>query len=85
MIQIFIAHGTGQTGPTEGSTRGPRGPKNQILLLCFVLQLVNIMFLIPLSGLGYSNQDSSINPLKRKRWHHNAPEVLDQSAHVVTL
>ena len=28
MIQIFLAHGTGRTGPTEGSTRGPRGPKN---------------------------------------------------------
>ena len=59
--------------------------KNQIFLLDFVLQLVNTMFLIPLSGLGYSNQDSSINPLKRKRWHHNALEALDQSGHVVTL
>ena len=28
MIQIFSAHGRDGTGPTEGSTRGPRGPKN---------------------------------------------------------
>ena len=28
MIQIFLADGTdGRDGPTEGSTRGPRGPK----------------------------------------------------------
>ena len=31
MIQIFLAHGrTDGTGPIEGSTRGPRGPKNVI-------------------------------------------------------
>ena len=31
-MQIFLADGTDE--PTEGSTRGPRGPKNQ-LKYCF--------------------------------------------------
>ena len=30
MIQIFSADGRDGTGPTKGSTRGPRGPKNTI-------------------------------------------------------
>ena len=37
MIQIFLAGRTGRTGrtdgPTEGSTRGPRGPNKSIVLL----------------------------------------------------
>ena len=35
MIQIFLADGRdGRTdGPTEGSTRGPRGPNRSIVLL----------------------------------------------------
>ena len=34
MIQIFLADGTdGRDGPTEGSTRGPRGPKKVSLTL----------------------------------------------------
>ena len=37
VIQIFLAHGrdgTGRDEPTEGSTRGPRGPKNSNSLNC---------------------------------------------------
>ena len=30
MIQIFSADGRDGTGPTKGSTRGPRGPKNRL-------------------------------------------------------
>ena len=36
----ILAHGTGRTdGPTEGSTRGPREPKNYTLILYLLRSL----------------------------------------------
>ena len=41
MIQIFLAGRDGRTGPTEGSTRGPRGPKNNDAKYKYTNALIN--------------------------------------------